>query len=230
MTKARGKAADDIEPTVKVRPIRVLLADDHPPILEGLTSALEREGIAVVAVATTPQDVLAKYMESTPDVIVLDIRYGRDGNTGLDVAREALARYPHARIVVYTQFDADELVREAYRLGCLGFVTKGEATSTLARAIKAANAGKTFFLPEIGERMALIGVHGDTSPLGRLEPREFQVFRFMAQGHTAPEIGAGMNLSVRTISVISQAVKDKLGVSRQAELTLLAVRYHVLEP
>lgn len=212
-----------------VRPIRVLIADDHPPIIEGLTIALEREGMEVVGRATTPDSVLPQYMKCTPDVMVLDIRYAQEGSTGLDVAREALQRNPHARIVIYTQFDTDELVREAYRVGCAALVTKGEPTSTLAEAIRVVYSGKTYFQPGIAERLAMIGLHGDTSPLGHLEQREFQVFKLMAQGRTNVEIAEALSLSPRTISITSQAVKDKLRLSRQADLTLLAVKHQVID-
>ncbi len=231
MTKLRVRSAENepVPAPPTSRPIRVLVADDHPPIIEGLTIALGREGIEVVGQATTPDSVLQQYLKCTPDVMVLDIRFAHEGTTGLEVAREVLQRNSHARIVIYTQFDTDELVREAYRLGCAALVTKGEATSTLAEAIRVVHTGKTYFQPDIAERLAMIGLHGDTSPLGHLEQREFQVFKLMAQGHTNVEIAEALGLSPRTISITSQAVKDKLRISRQADLTLLAVKHQVID-
>ena len=228
MTKLRVRPAENEPVETPVRPIRALVADDHPPIIEGLTIALGREGIDVVGQATTPNAVLQTHLECTPDVIVLDIRYAHDGRTGLDVARELLQHDRSIKIVIYTQFDTDELVREAYRIGCAALVTKGEATATLAEAIRIVYSGKTYFQPDIAERLAMIGLHGDTSPLGHLEPREFQVFKLMAQGHTNVEIAEALGLSPRTISITSQAVKDKLRLSRQADLTLLAVKHQVI--
>lgn len=228
MTKLRVQPPENEPVAAPARPIRVLVADDHPPIIEGLTIALGREGIDVVGQATTPDAVLPAHLASGPDVIVLDIRYAHEDRTGLDVARELLEHDPGTRIVIYTQFDTDELVREAYRIGCAALVTKGEATATLAEAIHVVHSGKTYFQPDIAERLAMIGLRGDTSPLGHLEPREFQVFKLMAQGQTNAEIAEALGLSPRTISITSQAVKDKLRLSRQADITLLAVKHQVI--
>jgi two-component system, NarL family, invasion response regulator UvrY len=213
-----------------MKPIRALIADDHPLIIEGLTTALARDNIEVVGQATTANEVLSQYLTCTPDVIVLDIRFGNSGPSGLDVAREALQRYPDARILIYSQFDQDELVREAYRIGCVGFVTKNKPMAVLAEAIKQVHQGKMHFLPEIAERLAMIGVKGDDSPQSKLDARELEVFRLMAQGRTNVEIAEAMALSPKTISLTSQLIKDKLGVQRAAEITRLAVRHGVIEP
>ena len=209
--------------------VRVLIADDHPLIIEGLTMALRRSDIDVVGQTTTTADVLAKYHGCNPDVLVLDVRFG-ETVSGLDVAREIVRVHPDARIVFFSQFDQDEIVREAYRVGGASFVTKNTSPEVLADAIKQASEGKTHFLPAIAERLALIGVRGDDSPQARLDPREFEVFKQMAQGRTNVEIAESMALSPKTISVTSQSIKDKLGVHRSADITRLAVKHKVIEP
>jgi two-component system invasion response regulator UvrY len=160
----------------------------------------------------------------------LDIRFGNAAPSGLDVVREALQRYPDARILIYSQFDQTEMLREAYRIGCVGFVPKSNTVEVLAEAIKQVHRGKLYFLPEIAERLAMIGVKGDDSPQAKLDARELEVFRLMAQGRTNVEIAEAMDLSPKTISLTSQLVKDKLGVQRAAEITRLAVRHGVIEP
>ncbi len=209
--------------------IRVLIADDHPLIIEGLTTVLTRFDVEVVAMATSTEEVVASYLAKTPDVVVLDIRFG--GKTsGLDVARNILAADPQARILFYSQFDQEELLREAYRLGAKGFVTKSTAPTVVADAIRQVHAGKTFFLPEIAERLALAGVRGDDSPAKKLDARELEVFRRMAAGETNAEIAEALGVSAKTISTTSQAIKDKLGVSRPADITLLAVKHQLISP
>lgn len=209
--------------------VRVMIADDHPLIIEGLSAALKRLGLMVVGQAETTAAVIPKFVEAKPDVLVLDVRFG-PGPTGLDVARELLVKAPSARIVFYSQFDQDEIVREAYRLGGAAFVTKNSAPQALARAIEEAHAGKTYFLPEIAERMALLGVRGDTSPRSRLDDREIEVFMQLADGFTNNEIAARMKLSAKTIGMIGQAVREKLGVQRATDLTRLAVRHGMIDP
>lgn len=209
--------------------VRVMIADDHPLIIEGLSAALKRLGLMIVGQAETTAAVIPKFVESRPDVLVLDVRFG-PGPTGLDVARELLVKAPSARIVFYSQFDQDEIVREAYRLGGAAFITKNTAPEALARAIEEAHAGKTYFLPEIAERMALLGVRGDSSPRSRLDDREIEVFMQLADGFTNNEIAARMKLSAKTIGTIGQAVREKLGVQRATDLTRLAVRHGMIDP
>lgn len=207
--------------------VRVLIADDHPLIIEGLTLALARFGIEVVGQTTTTDDVLSSYERFRPDVLVLDVRFGGPV-TGLDVARQTLALHPEARIVFYSQFDQDEIVQEAYRIGGVGFITKNTPASSLAEAIKYAKDGRTHFLPAIAERLALLGVRGDASPQSKLDTRELEVFALMAKGLTNVEIAESMSLSPKTISVTSQNIKEKLGLHRPADITRLAVKYNVI--
>ncbi len=209
--------------------IKVLLADDHPLILEGLKAALTKRGMRIVGETGSADEVIGQYRQLRPDVLVLDLRFG-EGPTGLDVARGLLSKEPEARIVFYSQFDQDEVIREAYRLGASAYITKNQSPDVLAEAIKEAARGKTYFVSSIAERLALLGVRGDTSPRSRLDERETEIFVQLANGLTNNEIAARMSLSSKTIGVIAQAIRDKLGVQRAAEMTRLAVRYGMIDP
>ena len=209
--------------------IKVLLADDHPLILEGLRAALSKRGMKVVGEVGSAGEVIGRFKQTRPDVLVLDLRFG-PGATGLDVARELLGEQPDARVVFYSQFDQDEVIRDAYRLGAAAFVTKNQAPDVLAQAITDAAQGKTFFIPAIAERLALLGVRGDDSPRAKLDAREAQVFVQLANGFTNNEIAERMSLSAKTIGVIAQTIREKLGVQRAAEMTRLAVRYGMIDP
>lgn len=209
--------------------IKVLLADDHPLILEGLRAALSKRGMRIVGETGSADEVLGRFRQCRPDVLVLDLRFGH-GATGLDVARDLLSQLPEARIVFYSQFDQDEVIREAYRLGASAYITKDQAPDVLAQAITEAARGKTYFVPVIAERLALLGVRRDDSPRTRLDPREAEVFVQLANGFTNNEIAEQMSLSSKTIGVIAQAIREKLGVQRTAEMTRLAVRYGMIDP
>ena len=211
-----------------MRPIRILIADDHPLIIEGLALSLGKRGIEVVAQASSVADVVERYQASNPDVVVMDVGFGQSA-TGLDAARDLMARNAAARVVFYTQYDQDEIIREAYRIGGRGFVVKSHTTDVLADVIAQVHQGRIHFLPDIAERLALLGVRGDDSPRAKLEPRELEVFRRLAQGQTNDEIASHLKLSRKTISLIVQAVKDKLGVQRSAEITRLAIRHRIIE-
>lgn len=213
------------EPTT---PVKVLLADDHPLLLAGFTAALAELSIEVVAQTRTPEEAAASYGLLRPDVMVIDIRFG-DQLTGFDAARDVLARFPEAKIVFLSQFDQDSLIKEAYRLGGLAFVSKGADPQQLAAAIKHAAIGESYFPPQIAERLAHLAIAGDASPQTRLDAREVEVFKLMAQGYTNTEIASELDLSPKTISNTSQAIKEKLGVHRPADITRLAVRHGLIE-
>ncbi|NML63435.1 response regulator transcription factor [Massilia sp. RP-1-19] len=209
--------------------IRVLLADDHPIVMTGFAMSLSGLGMDVVGQAKTPDEVTAMYAELQPDVLVLDIRFGTE-LTGLDAARGILARFPSARIVFLSQFDQDSLIKETYRIGARAFVTKDCDPADLATAVRHAHTDKLYFLPQIAERLANLSVRGDVSPQSQLDARGLEIFKLMAEGLTNAEIAEKLNLSAKTISNISQAVKEKLGVHRQAYITRLAVKHGLIEP
>jgi two-component system, NarL family, invasion response regulator UvrY len=211
--------------------IRVLVADDHPTIIEGLVSALGRHSLSVVGHAGDAEEVVAKFGETKADVLVMDVRFG-EGATGLDVARDVLHAFPKARVVFYSQFDEDEFIRDAYRMGGAAFITKDVESNVLVDVIEQVyrDPAKPYFLPEIAERLALLGLRGDASPQSKLSRRDLEVFRMMAEGRTNAEIAEHMNLSTKTISNISQNVKELLGVQRQADITRLALKYMLISP
>src|SRR4051812_31179469 len=165
----------------------------------------------VVGEVMAAGEVLPRVRQLRPDVTVLDVRFG-PGPTGLDVARALLSQQPGSRVVFYSQFDQDEVIRDAYRLGGAAFVTKNQKPEVLFEAITVAAQGTTFFPPAIAERLAVLGLHGDESPRARLDPRELEVFLHLASGLNNNEIAEQMGLSSKTIGVIGQTVREKLGV------------------
>src|SRR3954468_22289159 len=151
-------------------PIRVLLADDHPIVMTGFAMSLAGVGMDVVGQARTPEEAADMYGTLKPDVLVLDIRFGAE-LTGLDAAKNVLEKFPDAKIVFLSQFDQDSLIKETYRLGARAFVTKDCDPVDLAEAVRQANAGKLYFLPQIAERLASLAVRGDVSPQSMLDER-----------------------------------------------------------
>ncbi|MRW87563.1 response regulator [Pseudoduganella sp. FT26W] len=212
-----------------MKKIRVMLADDHPIVMTGFAMSLEGQGLDVVAQARTPEDALAQFQQLKPDVAVLDIRFGEQ-LTGLDVARQILAHTPSAAIVFLSQFDQDSLIKETYRLGGRAFMTKDCDPADLAAAVRRAHEGELYFLPHIAERLANLSVRGDASPQSQLDERALEIFTLMAEGLTNAEIAEKLDVSTKTISNISQAVKEKLGVHRPAYITRLAVKHGLIEP
>lgn len=209
--------------------VRVLLADDHPIVMTGFAMSLEGEGMQVLGQARTPQEAFTQFGALQPDVLILDIRFGAE-LTGLDAARQILQKYPTANIVFLSQFDQDALIKETYRLGARAFVTKDCDPADLALAVRRASQGELYFMPQIAERLAKLSVSGVASPQASLDERELEIFTSMAEGLTNVEIAEKLNLSAKTISNVSQTIKEKLGIHRPALITKLAVKHGLIEP
>jgi DNA-binding NarL/FixJ family response regulator len=220
---------NNVQKEQQQQPIRVMLADDHPIVMTGFAMSLAAQGMEVVGQAKTPGEAVAMYAEHKPDVAVLDIRFGTE-LTGMDAAHNILKADPQAKIVFLSQFDQDSLIKETYRLGAHAFVTKDCDPADLADAVRHAQAGKLYFPPQIAERLASLAVRGDVSPQSQLDERSLEIFKLMAEGMTNAEIAERLDLSTKTISNISQSVKEKLGVHRQAYITRLALKHGLIEP
>jgi DNA-binding NarL/FixJ family response regulator len=217
-----------------MKPIRILIADDHPLIIAGFI-AQAKQGLAVVAETAVADDVLPLYDNHLPDIVVLDIAFGDDAAAGLTAATAILAKHSDAKIIFYTQHEQKELIRKAYQLGGRSFVTKKRRNEDLAHVIKEVYAGRLHFLPEIAEKLALLSLSPDDppsndSPRVKLDPRELQVFCLIAQGFTSTEIATELALSVKTISGVTQSIKNKVGLNRPADMARLAIRHKLVDP
>lgn len=209
--------------------LRVLLADDHPIVMSGFSLSLQSKGIKVIREVTTPNEAVESYEELKPDVLMMDLRFG-EKLTGLDAAKTILERHPKANILFLSQFDQDALIKQTYSIGGRGFLTKDINASDLAQAVADASRGETYFLDRIAKRLANLSVKGDQSPGAVLNPREFEIFLLTAKGRTNQEMADVLGLSEKTISNVTHSLKEKLGTSRIADLTLLAVRHGYIEP
>lgn len=211
------------------KPIRVLLADDHPVVMQGFATCLTDNGIEVVGQVKTPDEVVKHYEELRPDVLVLDIRFG-DKQYGLYAAKELLTRFPDAKIVFLSQFDQDQLIQETYKMGAKAFLTKDCDAADLLTAVTVVNNGERYFLPKIAQRIADNSVGGGASPLASLDDRSIEVLKQLAKGSTIPEIAEKMNLSPKTISKTVQTLKTTLGIHRPADITMFAFKHGLIEP
>ncbi len=212
----------------KLRRTTVLLADDHQIVRTGIATSLEKSGIDVVGQAKAAEEVVPMYQQLTPDVVLLDMRFG-EKMTGFDVAADLLEADRKARIVFCSQFDQHTLIKRTYDIGALAFVNKDCEESELADAVQHARQGKLYFQPRIADRMAKLQVRGEQTPFSSLSERELEITKLMAKGMTIAEIAEDQKLSVKTVANASMAIKEKLGITRPAELTMLAAKHHLIE-
>jgi DNA-binding NarL/FixJ family response regulator len=209
------------------QPIRVLVADDHTVVREGIRYVLEREpGFEIVAEAGSGSDVVALAEQCRPDVAVLDI--SMPGESGIQVAARLRQRLPETRILILSMYDNAEYVLESVRAGAHGYILKDTAATELRRAVRAVQEGEAFFSPPVASRLSA-AVRGElaqeqrTSDLGSLTAREREVLRGIAQGHTNKAIAAELGISHRTVETHRESLMRKLRIRTVAGLTRFAL-------
>lgn len=209
-------------------PIRVFLADDHHLFIEGCRHALKDHGIVVSDVTTHAGDIVQRYKETQPDVLVIDVRFdnkrSESEENGLDICERLITDFPDAKIVVFSQFDDHYIIEKAYKLGVLAFVLKDETVDMLAHAIREVAQGRKFFTPSIAQLLALSSIQ-DRNPSKLLDARELKVFLLVADGSSLTEIAQSMNISTKTVSTLMKSVRIKLSIESASDFTKLAIKY-----
>jgi RNA polymerase sigma factor (sigma-70 family) len=208
-------------------PIRVLLADDHTLMREGVRRILNADGgIEVVAEVGDGQAAISETMALQPDVAVLDITMP---GGGLDAARRIRKQAPEVRILILSMHLEPEYLLESVRAGAHGYLVKDAAASELVAAIRAVCAGDSYYSAAVSAQMTDLlrrKVEGEevTNALERLSPREREVLRYIAEGSSNRETAAALGISVRTVETHRDSLMKKLGIHSVAGLTRIALR------
>lgn len=209
--------------------IRVLLVDDHAVVRTGFRLLLQSLAeIAVVAEAESGEAACQRYLELTPDVVVMDL--AMPGMGGLEALRRIRARHPQARVLALSAHDDPMHARRALREGALGFLSKRSAPEALVEAVTAVAAGRRYIDMSLAQKLALAEIEGSAKPpIEQLSEREFDVFIRLARGATVQKIAEDLKLSPSTVGTHLYNIKQKLQVANQSELTLLAIRDGLIE-
>ncbi len=209
--------------------ISVMLVDDHAVVRTGFRLLLQSQPeISVIGEAESGEAALQKYVELTPDVVVMDL--AMPGMGGLEATRRIRARNPHARVLALSAHDDPMHARRALREGALGFLSKRSAPEALLEAVTTVAGGRRSIDPALAQTLALADIEGATkSPIERLSEREFEVFIRLARGATVQKIAEDLKLSASTVGTHLYNIKQKLDVANQSELTLIAIRHGLIE-
>ena len=203
--------------------VRVLLVDDHAVVREGYRRLLGRTPeIEVVAEAATGEDAYRMFCELSPDVVVMDINL--PGMSGIEAARRILAREPDARILVFSMHEDALFGSRALQAGARGYVTKASAPEVLVEAVKAVSAGRLYISHDMAQELALQSAPGQDVPLNTLSPREFEVFRLLAEGKPVAEIARILSLSQKTVANYQSLIKQKLEADTSAQMVWIALK------
>jgi len=206
--------------------MRVVLADDHRLLRDGLRALLERAGVEVVGEAATGHEALAEVRRSRPDVVVMDI--GMPQLNGIDATKRMVAEL-HGLKVLALSMNADRrYVIAMLEAGAVGYLLKNSASEELLTALEAVMRGETYLSPAIAGSVVAQAIHGGaTARPGEERPlsvREREVLQLVAEGKSSKEIGAILNIAVPTVETHRRQIVEKLNLRTIAELTKYAIR------
>ncbi len=210
--------------------IKVLLADDHSIVREGLRRIVEEsDDMVVVAEASDGNEAIHQVRKSRPDVAVIDISMPEID--GLEVLQQLQPEYPELPILILTMHEEQQYIVHAIEAGARGYITKKSAPEQLVNAIRKVYAGSLYISEEAAEALALRVAKGTSgqSPLDLLSTRELQVLRRLAMGHTNREIAQNYNISIKTVDTYRLRLLKKLGLRNNAELSRFAIQNRLIE-
>ena len=206
---------------------RVLLADDHTIVRQGLRVLLQREGFEVVGEAANGAEAVRLATETMPDVAVLD--YGMPLMNGLAAAREIMTACPRAKLILLTMHADDRYVLEAVRLGVKGYVVKSQAPTDLVRAINEVLNGMMYLSPRVSRTVVQAYLAKSELPPDPLTPREREVLQLVAAGKTTKEVAGLLGISVKTAESHRTHIMQKLDTSNTAGVVRYAIRQGLIQ-
>ncbi|HOJ13347.1 MAG TPA: response regulator transcription factor [Deltaproteobacteria bacterium] len=209
--------------------IRVLVADDHPIVREGVKQILsETEDIIVSDEASTGKEALDLVLKNAYDVVILDI--SMPGRDGLETLKELKSARPKTPVLILSIYPEEHYAVRVLRAGAAGYVAKASAPDELIAAIRKVASGGRYLSPKAAERLTYELDRDFSKPLHeQLSDREHQVMRLMASGKSIKEIAAELCLSIKTVSTYRGRVFEKLGVSTNAALVLYALKNGLID-
>lgn len=208
--------------------IRVVLADDHVLVRQGLKSLLEREKFQVVAEATDGQEVIRLAETLHPDIAVMDI--SMPTLNGIDAARELARTCPKTKVVLLTQSDEEQYVCEALQAKVSGYVLKSQVANDLIHALQQVSRGEIYLSPGVSRAVVEAYRSKSERPSDPLSGRERQVLQLIAEGRSTKDVASLLGISVKTAESHRSRIMQKLDIHETASLVRYAVRRGLVQP
>ncbi|HEV8266609.1 MAG TPA: response regulator transcription factor [Thermoanaerobaculia bacterium] len=206
---------------------RVLVADDHTIVRQGLVGILKASGeIDVVGEAADGHEAVEKALETRPDVVILDVSMPR--LNGIEAARRIRKALPETRILVLTMHDDDEYVHKMVSAGASGYLLKDGAAWELVTAIQTLHAGKEYFAAQARKALNGFAPSASDDPIARLTDREREIFQLLTEGKRNAEIATLLGISPKTVDNHRTRLMEKIGVHSVSELLRFAARRGLL--
>jgi two-component system, NarL family, invasion response regulator UvrY len=209
--------------------IRVLIADDHAVVRQGLKQILgDTPEMVVAGEAANGQEVLDRVRAETWDVVVLDI--SMPDRSGLDILKQLRSERPKLPVLVLSMYSEDQYALRVLSAGASGYLTKDSAPDELVKAIRKVVSGGRYVSAFLAEKLAFeIGADSNKLPHETLSDREFQVLRLIAAGNSVTEIAAELYLSPKTVSTYRARLLQKMNLTTNAELIHYAIQNHLID-
>ena len=209
--------------------IRIVLADDHTIVREGLKQILSAApDLFVAGEAQNGHEVLQRVRELDFDLLLLDM--SMPGKSGTELIKQVKSEKPKLRILVLSMHEEEQYAVRAIKAGASGYLTKESASAQLVSAIRKVAAGGAFISSAVAEQLALGAMPGaEGPPHSTLSDREFQVLKMLVSGKTVSEIAESLNLSVKTVSTHKTRLMQKMNISSQADLIRYALTHRLLD-
>ena len=210
-------------------PVRILIADDHEIVRQGVRAVLEAQDRWVVCgEAGNGREAVAKAVELQPDIVVLDISMPE--LNGLEATRQ-IRRAVRAKILILTVHESDQVVTEVLEAGADGYLLKTDAGRKLVEAIRALLQHHEFFTERIRPAGSIRGqARGKRASPGRLTPRQREILQLLTEGRSNKEIGAVLNMTTKTAETHRTQIMAKLNLHSMSELVRYAIRNRIIEP
>jgi DNA-binding NarL/FixJ family response regulator len=201
---------------------RVLLADDHVIVRDGLKSVLLREGFEVAAEASNGREAVELARELRPDLAVLDVAMPL--LNGIDAAREIHRACPNTKTILLTMHNENQFILAALRIGISGYVLKTQAAVDLVNAIRSALVGETYLSPGISDSVVQAALNKDALAIDPLTQREREVLQLIAEGESNKQISQQLGMSVKTVESHRRNLMNKLNIHETAGLVRHAIK------
>jgi len=210
--------------------IRVLVVDDHDLVRTGITRMLsDIDGLQVVGQAESGEEALKAARDLGPDVVLMDVKM--PGIGGLEATRKMLRSHPDLKVVVVTVCEEDPFPTRLLQAGAAGYLTKGAGLTEMVQAIRLVFAGQRYISPQIAQQLALKSFQPQTtsSPFDLLSEREIQIALMIVGCQKVQNISDKLCLSPKTVNTYRYRIFEKLSITSDVELTLLAVRHGMVD-
>jgi DNA-binding NarL/FixJ family response regulator len=213
-----------------MKAVRILLADDHEVVRQGLRRLLESQaGWEICGEAAAGREAVELTRRLKPDVVVID--FSMPGLNGTDAARQIIRELPRTEVLILTMHSSEPLIREALEAGARGYVLKSDASRDLVAGVHALIAHKPFLSPSVSGVVVdryLRGA-GEEIPRSPLTPREREIVKLLAEGKSNKEVAAVLEISVKTVEAHRANVMHKLNLSSLSDLVRYAIRNGIVE-